>query len=102
MNKNKHSLERISFTLNDLLVRANALMLSSTKQALAVRPEKGHRLRRTSRRHEARCTCGLWRCRTDELEENEIARTFATQHAAHVSREDKNSTTTRPQPKEKR
>lgn len=93
-------LERISFTLDDLILRADALMLGATKQALAVpRPEKPHRLQRTSR-HQATCTCGLWRCRTDEVEETDIARTFATQHAAHVARGGKNSTTAKP--KEKR
>ena len=94
-------LERIAMTLDDLLLRANAAMLGATKQALQQpRPEKGHRLQRTSR-HEATCTCGLWSCRTDEVDENEIARTLAANHAAHVAR-DENSTTTEPKPKEKR
>ena len=74
-------LERISFTLDDLLRRADALMLGATKQALAVpRREKIHRIQRTDH-HEATCTCGLWSSRTD-VEEAAIAQTFAKQHAS--------------------
>ena len=94
-------LERISMTLDDLLLRANAVMMGATKQAMQQpRPEKGHRLQRTSR-HEATCTCGLWSCRTDAVEEPDIERTFAANHAAHVAR-DEHSTTSEPKPKEKK
>jgi hypothetical protein len=85
-------MERIRFTLDDLLSRAELLMIGATKKAMTARPKKDHRLQRTSR-HEATCTCRLWSCRTDEVVETEIAETFALQHALHVRR-DKRQTTT--------
>jgi hypothetical protein len=91
-------MERILFTLDDLLLRAELLMLGSTAKALRQPlPEKGHRLQRT-KKHEATCTCGLWSCRTDEEDETAIAATLERNHREHVRRE----TETPNNPKEKR
>jgi hypothetical protein len=73
-------MERIRFTLDDLLSSAELLMIGATKKAMTARPKKDHRLQRTSR-HDATCTCRLWSCCTDEVVETEIAETFAARVA---------------------
>ncbi len=54
-----------------------------TKTAIPEKVQSQHNMLR--RGAKALCTCGLWECRTNEVIEEDIARTLQRQYSLHLS-----------------